>query len=338
MNRWQHWQFTRAKQQAFLEDFTALVRDGVTPSQAIDTIVKINQGIVQTVGLDIAQSLAKGKGIAEGMQTWFSLPIVELVRAGETGANFPETLQAAIASYSQQSSYWALVIQSLSYPLLVFILALILLVALKNTVFTNFAQIKPVENWPMVGQNLWHFANFIQSWIWLFVLMLAGLVYSVIELLKQYTGKYRHFIDKIPVFSLYKSTKAAECMQTLGLLLQNGVMLKKALSVMHVLSSPYLAWHLLMMEYRLSGGKENLADVLDTQLIAQEDIVRLKVVAQSKGFSEALLKLGQQANLRNIKKIHRSVKLFSASLLILDAFIAANIVLSIYAVGSVVAN
>ena len=101
---------------------------------------------------------------------------------------------------------------------------------------------------------------------------------------------------------------------------------------------PYLAWHIMMMEYRLSGGMDNIADVLATNLLRREDVLRLKVIAKGKGFAPALMSLGNQAATRNQKVALLIGRILGGIILVLGASIAANIILGIYSIGSTMAQ
>lgn len=334
IQRWHRLQFTRKYQQAFLEDLASLIEDGVPASQAIDVIISVSAGITKRVAESISLSITKGQSLADGMQAWFSHPVVEVIRVGESNGALPQTLRAAASSYTQYASTLNAFLTSVLYPLSVVVLALGITVFIKNSVLHSFLEIKPLATWPEVGRNLYKIGATVQSGWWLILLTVILLIVIINNILKNVTGEVRRWIDDIPVLSLYRDSLAARFMETLGLLIANGVVIRQALSTMQYDASPYLSWHLLQMEYHLSGGQENIADVLNTNLIRYNDLMRLRVVAKSKGFDQALISLGRQARVRTAKKIDVTGKLAGALLLIIGAAIAMTIVFGIYTVGS----
>lgn len=331
-------QFTRKKQQAFLEDLCVLIEDGVPLNQAVDTIRLVSDGATKMVATHIMTSISKGELLADGMQDWFQRPIIEVVRAGEMGGTLTRTLQAAATSLSLTTGTIGTLVSALVYPAIVVMLAFGVAVFVKCLVLDSFAQIKPVTQWPNAGRALYDLAYFTQHWWWALLIFIVLLVFSIVEMLKHLTGDSRKFVDTLPLLSLYREMMAARFMETLGLLIANGVILKKAISIMYRDAAPYLAWHLVNMEYRLSGGQDNIADVLDTDLIGKNDIIRLRVVAKGKGFSHALVSLGRQASQRSAKTIAVSGKILGTILLIGGASIAIMMVVGIYMVGSVIAS
>lgn len=330
--------FSREKQKAFLEDLSTLVADGVPASQAIETIRQVSDGITERVAMSISRSLSQGKGLADGMQGWFSRPLVEIIRAGETSGTLEKTLKAAAESFTQQTDAMKSFLGTLAYPLLVLTAAFLMIVFIKHSVLDSFAAIRPIAEWPDVGQSLYRLGFLTERYWWLVLLLIGFIVFMLARLLQQFTGEWRTRLDELPLISLYRDMAAARFMETLGLLISNGVVLKTALSIMHREAAPYLSWHILKMEFSLSGGKENIADVLDTKLISHADIVRLRTVAKSSGFEHALLSLGKQANRRAAKAITITGKISGGLLLFLGAIMAASMVFGIYSVGSSIAT
>lgn len=331
-------QFTQKHQQAFLEDISTLIEDGVPANQAVQTIAQIATGVVKNVANAILQKISEGKPIADGMQGWFPQPIVEIVRAGEEGGTLAENLHAGARALAQKNKGLTALVNSTVYPIAVIIMGLVVSVFIKHSVFANFAAIKPVSQWPSNGQVLYNTATFVESWWWLVLIIIVAFFIMLGRLLQELTGEPRKFMDSLPILTLFRSVTAARFMETLGLLLSNGIVLKRALTIMRFKASHYLAWHIFMMELRLSGGRENIAEVLDTGLISKGDILRLRVIAKGKGFEHALVRLGQLSADQATKNIELTGKVIGYVLLGLGAFWAAFMVFAIYNVGSFVAT
>ncbi len=331
-------QFWPARQQALLNDIYELVRDGVPLSQAVDTILAIYDGPVKKVATQMSDALQSGHSLASGMDRWYPMPIIEIVRAGEEGGMLESALLSAVNYYGARINAWQMFSQSMVYPIIVILTALIMLVVIKNSVLVNFASIKPIVQWPAIGQQVFGLANLIQYWWWLVLFCVLAIIAGVYYTLQNLTGDLRYRLDQFPILSLYRSLTAARFMEVLGLLVTNGVSLKESLKILHRNAQPYLSWHLMLMEYRLSGGKENIADVLDTQLIQRDDMLRLRVLAKGKGFESALISLGKQALQRYSSHVAITVRIAGGLLLVIGAMLAAMMVLGIYSVGSVVAS
>lgn len=332
----QQWLFSRSEQQAFLEDLCSLIEDGVPANQAVNTIFQIAKGSEKHVAQSILDKIAQGQPLADGLEGWFGQATIEIIRAGEEGGTLAENIKAASRALQQKTKAGTAFISSMTYPLMVIIIGLLVAIYIRQSVFTSFAAIKPIAQWPENGRWLINIADFVQHGWWALLLLLIAAIIGVKQSLVHLTGKIRKYIDTLPLISLYREIIAARLMETLGLLLSNGIVLKRALTIMQQNASPYLTWHLLLMEFRLSGGSENIADVLDTGLVSKSDILRLKVIAKGKGFEHALVRLGIHSSERNVKRLALSAKITGGLLLAMGAGFAAFLIFAVYGVGSFV--
>jgi type II secretory pathway component PulF len=291
-NQAKHLQFTSKMQLAFLEDLYLLINDGIPANHAIEMMAQVTKGITQKVALSISQKIAEGQPLADGMLDWFSVNVVEIIRVGEAGGALNQTLKSAINMLSQRGIAAGAFVGAVSYPLFVIGIACIVIIYLNNSVFTQFRMIKPMSQWPDAGIRLVEIAIFIENWWWIVFLIILFTFFIFKRLLANYTGELRSSLDKIPPFSFYRQLTAARTLETLGLLVANGVVFKSAIKVMQYQANPYLNSHLVMMEHRLSMGKTNIADVLDTGLVNENDLMRLRIMAEVKGFEHGLIRMG----------------------------------------------
>lgn len=320
-------------QLAFLEDFYLLVNDGIPANRAIEMLAQVTSGLTRDVALSIAQKISEGQPLAEGMREWFSINVVEIVRVGEEGGALNETIKSAITTMTQRSGVLSAILGAMAYPLLVIIMASIIIVYLDNSVFIQFRYIKPIEEWPSAGIQLITVAHAIESWWWLAILAIFTIIMFFRVIMNNYVGELRPILDKIPPFSLYRRFAAARLMETMGLLVANGVVFKNAIKVMQYQASPYVTSHLVMMEHLLGMGKGNVADVLATGLIDDADIMRLRVMAEVKGFEHGLTRMGVRGADLTTKTLKLISKVIGGLLLVVGALLIIVIVKGIYLTG-----
>ncbi|MCD6039240.1 MAG: tcpE [Gammaproteobacteria bacterium] len=326
-------QFGAKAQLAFLEDFYILVNDGIPANRAIEMMTQVTDGISRDVAFSIEKKISEGQPLAEGMRDWFATNVVEIIRVGEEGGVLVETLKSAINTLTQHSGALGSLMGAVAYPLMVIVLACAIIVYLSNSVFMQFKEIKPMEQWPQAGRDLVHYGAFIQGWWWLALLFIIFLIVVLRYLMANYVGELRPLLDTIPPFSLYKRFVASRLLETLGLLVANGVVFKNALKVMQYQSNPYITSHLILMEHLLGMGKGNISDVLETGLISRSDILRLRVMAEVKGFEHGLIRMGIRGSAQNIKVVNLIAKIIGGILLVVGAYLIVKIVQGIYLTG-----
>lgn len=328
-----HWQFNNKAQLNFLEDLYILIHDGIPANRAVEMMGQITHGLNREVALSIAHKIAQGQPLAEGMKDWFSSNVVEIVRVGEAGGALAQTLKSAINMLSQRSVALGAFVGALAYPLLVITIACIVIVYINNSVFSQFRLMKPMEEWPIAGQRLVHLSQFIENWWWVVVASVIVFVLIIRRIMTHYTGDLRPFLDRIPPFNFYRRLTAARLLETLGLLVANGVVFKSAIKVMQYQANPYLSVHLIKMEHLLSMGKSNIAEVLETGLVDKNDLMRLKVMAEVKGFEHGLVRMGVRGAEQATTTLKFVSRIIGGIFLIIGGIMVILIVQGIYLTG-----
>ncbi len=325
--------FGNKRQLIFLEDLSVLVSDGVPVNRAIDMLTEIYTGISQEVAINLSQAISEGKPLAEAMRPWFNVSSVELVRAGEEGGTLDQTMHSAADALKEKSSSISAVVGAIVYPLVVLIAGCLVIIYINNSIFIDFKAIKPVTEWPTVGRALISLANFIQYWSWLAIIVVIGSIIGLRHTLINYVGELRPTLDNLPIFNVYRDLTAARLMETLGLLVSNGVVFKTAIKVLQYHANPYLVSHLIGMERLLGTGKDNIAEVLNTGLVKQQDVMRLRVIAEVKGFEHALIRLGKYAAIQGNNTIRIAAKITAGFLLAVGGGLIIFMIFAIYLVG-----
>ncbi len=328
-----HVGFGSKKQLAFLEDLYLLINDGIPANRAIEMMSQVTTGITKEVALSLGKKISQGQPLAEGMKEWFSPNVVEIVRVGEAGGALAQTIKSAINMLSQQGVAMGAIVGQVTYPLIVIVMGCSIVLYLKGGVFEQFKAIKPVAMWPDAGRTLLALGEFIQSYWWTTIIGTIGIVLIMRWVFFNYIGSFRPLLDKYPPFSLYRKMAAARVLETLGLLVANGVVFKSALKVMQYQANPYIASHLVQMEGLLSRGKSNIADVLDTGLVEDSDLMRLRVMAEVKGFEHGLVRMGVRGTEEATKTMKTIAKIIGGLLLAVGGMIIIIMIRGIFLTG-----
>ena len=327
------WQFGTKAQLAFLEDLYLLINDGIPANRAVEMMAQVTTGLTREVSQSLAHKIAQGQPLAEGMREWFSTNVVEIIRVGEAGGALPQTMKSAISMLSQRGVAISAFAGAITYPLLVIVIACAVIVYLNNSVFVQFRTIKPIEEWPASGVRLVALANTIENWWWLVLLAVIAVIIALRHVMTNYTGELRPTLDLFPPFSFYRKFVAARLLETLGLLVANGVVFKSAIKVMQYQANPYLNSHLVMMEHLLSTGKTNIAEVLATGLVERQDLMRLRVMAEVKGFEHGLVRMGIRGTEQATATLKFISRIIGGVLLAIGGILIIIIIQGIYLTG-----
>lgn len=325
--------FGTKRQLAFLEDLYLLINDGIPANRAVEMMTQVTSGITREVAQTLTQKISEGQQLADGMREWFQPSVVEIIRVGEAGGALGQTMKSAINSLNARGAAVGGFVVAVAYPLLVIVMACVMVVYLDKAVFSQFALIKPMSQWPPSGQRLVALGHFIKYWWWISIVIVIVIGFIFSKLMTSYTGALRPTLDRFPPFTLYKQLVCAQFLETLGLLVGNGIVFKSALRVMQYSSSPYLTMHLIEMEHLLSAGKSNIADVLATGLIPPNDLMRLRIMAEVKGFEHGLTRMGIKGAEQAARTMSVIAKLLGGILLCIGAYLIITIMLGISQTG-----
>jgi hypothetical protein len=103
-------------------------------------------------------------------------------------------------------------------------------------------------------------------------------------------------------------------------------------------ANPYMLMHLSKMEHLLSMGKTNIADVLDTGLIKDHDLMRLRVMAEVKGFEHGLIRMGIRGADQVTSTLKMIAKIAGGILLSIGGLLIIVIIQGIYLTGMSLGN
>lgn len=326
-------QFGNKKQLEFLEDMYLLINDGIPANRAIEMMGEIATGINKEVAVTLSNKISEGQPLADGMKDWFSMNVVEIIRVGESGGALAQTLKSAINMLSQQGAALGAFFAAIGYPLFVIMMSCGVILYINASVFPQFLAIKPVDLWPDAGRRLVFVADLIKHWWWMSIVLVVVIVVVMRKILSDYVGPLRTQLDRFPPFSFYKRLVAARVLETLGLLVANGVVFKSALGVMQHQANPYLLSHLQQMEHLLSMGKTNIGDVLSTGLVNENDLMRLRVMAEVKGFEHGLIRMGIKGTEDATATMKAVSKVIGGMLLVVGGMMIVMIINGIYLTG-----
>ena len=326
-------QFGTKAQLGFLEDFSHLVEDGIPPNKAIEMLARASSGVSKDVAASIAATISAGKPLAEGMRDWFDFNVVEIIRVGEEGGALGETIKSAMNMMGSRSSMVGTLLGAIAYPTTVCLIACLVIVYLNNSVFSQFLMIKPMDTWPDAGKRFVEVAHFIESWWWTVILFVIALAIVMQVVMKNYVGVLRPTLDKFFPFNMYRQFVASRLLETLGLLVANGVVFKSALSIMQHKVNPYLGMHLFQMEQLMGKGRGNIAEVLNTGLISENDLMRLRILAEVKGFEHGLVRLGVRGTEQGMKTVSVIAKIIAGILMVVGMGLIMVAINGVYQTG-----
>jgi type II secretory pathway component PulF len=224
----------------FTRELTDLLSSGMTLGTALNTLsrrkTKKGQDLIIT---QLRDEIVRGTSLSDalaGFGDTFSGLYVNMVRAGEASGQLPETLERLGRHFERITEAREKVAMALIYPGFVLSMGAATMVFVMIFVVPRFSVIfaELGSTLPMPTQILISVSGFLLRWGWAVALAIAFGVYALRRYTRTPTGRRRwHKLQlRMPlVKSIVTANSYAQFARTLGALLQNGVPVLQALSI-----------------------------------------------------------------------------------------------------------
>jgi type II secretory pathway component PulF len=318
----------------FLKDLADLLNLGLSLKDALALIQHLPEQRSRRLASSTQRGLSEGQTLAQSLSPWFKPSIIGLIRAGEASQRLAHALELASKASQEEQQLLGACMQRLSYPIVILILALILLVVINHMVLEPFLSFLPLTHWPDAARQIYHSANWLKQYGLMSVMSLILCIIGFTHALGHWCHPLRRHLDTWPLWRLYRQAQASYFLSSLSVMSEQGIALKEALNLLSMNATPYAAEHLQRMQTALASGKTALSDVLNTGLFDAEAIARLCILGKGQHWGKALKVLSQQTQSRYENSIRRLAQFIAGFCLILTALTAAQIIFGIYALGS----
>jgi len=239
-------------------------------------------------GQTLSKSLAKYPGV-------FNNLFIGLVRAGEVGGVLEETLQRLSTFLEKDVELRRKVKSALTYPTIVVIFALLIVLGLCTFVVPKFVQLFKdlgVKEFPALTLGLMAFSDFLIHKTILLAIIIGVCYVAFRMFVKTRFGMYAfdRFKLKVPVFGkLNHKVSLARFSRTLGTLLVSGVPILQALeTVAGTVSNVVMADAIMEARARIREG-DRIGDPLIRSKLFPPMVIHMISIGEESGALDAML-------------------------------------------------
>ncbi|NIM04328.1 MAG: type II secretion system F family protein, partial [Armatimonadetes bacterium] len=224
----------------FCRQFATMVNAGVSLIRSLTVLEEQSPSpVLQEIIRDVQANIEAGETLWRAMSRWpkvFTSLFVGLIKAGETGGVLDETL-ARLAQFLEDDQRLRRKVRSaMTYPVLVLIFAIIVVIGLVTFILPKFMEIFEElgisSDLPAATQLLMQFSNLLTTKWWLFIIIVVAVTAAIAQYRSTKIGK-RHFDWlklKLPVFGkLNHKIALSRFSRTLATLLVSGVPILQAM-------------------------------------------------------------------------------------------------------------
>lgn len=216
-----------------------LLQSGVPMLESLRALVEqVDNEALKRVLSQVRSDVNEGLSLADAMakHKCFTNVYVNMVRAGETSGALELVLERLADFTEGQSRLQSKVIGALTYPAVMVVVAILVVTILMTTVVPKITAIfdNAKVQLPLMTRFLITASKLLNSYWWLFIILLCCLVYVGIRLLKTPKGRahFDRFKLRVPVFGpIMQMVSIARFSRTLATLLSGGVPLLTTLQI-----------------------------------------------------------------------------------------------------------
>lgn len=224
----------------FLRQFSTLMRAGVTIVDAVKILSQqVESKALRKTLSEVDDELRKGNSLSSTLAKYpkiFEPLTINLIRAGELSGTIDESLDRLATHYDKAYQTRQKVISAMSYPVVVGVLAIGVVIFLLSSIVPMFADMFEGMGGelPMLTQVVMGASEFVK--VYWYILVLIGLaIFSVIWLMKR-NERGRFILDtivlRIPLFgTMLKKSALARLTRTLSSLFSSSVPILQAMTM-----------------------------------------------------------------------------------------------------------
>ncbi|BDI32974.1 pilus biosynthesis protein PilC [Capsulimonas corticalis] len=279
--------------------FSTMVDAGVSLVRCLSVLGEQTANArLRRILLEIQKEVEAGQSLSRSMGKYpnvFNNLFIGLVRAGEVGGVLEETLQRLSTFLEKDVELRRKVKSALTYPTIVVIAAVGIVVGLCTFVVPKFIQLFKdlgVKEFPALTLGLMAFSNFLTGkWYWCIAIFVVSRI-ALTAFVKTKFGRYAfdRLMIKMPVFGpLNHKVALARFARTLGTLLVSGVPILQALeTVSGTVSNVVMSDAIMEARARIREG-DRIGDPLVKSKLFPPMVIHMISIGEESGSLDAML-------------------------------------------------
>lgn len=244
---------------------------------------------------------------------------LSLIYSAEKSGALASGFTSIVDVIKYKDQLMAKVIKSMTFPLIMFILSLIVITGYALKVFPAFERVLPVERWPFVTSSLYNFGLSLYNGLWIYILVFIVIITVITRfLMANLTGSIRdRFVDKPIPFSTFKQLNASIVLNSLSGMLKNKIPINDALTILNLNANRWLKSHIKIMQINMAKGM-NYGDALNTGLLNVHELLNISLYSALPSFHEVLTSVSEKSKVNindKMDKLAAILKSFSTLIL-----------------------
>lgn len=224
----------------YIRQLATLIKAGVTLVEATKILTEQTESKQLKKALQgIEQELREGNAFSKTVEKYpriFTPIFVNMVRAGEAGGNLDEVLERLAAYFEKQHYTRQKIISALSYPIVVAMVAIGVVIFLLASVVPTFVKMfaQMGSTLPAITRFVLSASGFTQTFWWLMILVIGAIVALIYAMRRKEKTKYYldYVLLRMPIFgTMMQKAVIARMMRTMSSLFASSVPIMQAMPI-----------------------------------------------------------------------------------------------------------
>lgn len=282
----------------YLRQFATLIRAGVSVVESTKILAEQTESKPLARALrDIEQDLQAGRPLSDAAAKHpkiFTNMFVNMIRAGEAGGTLDETLDRLAVHFEKQHFTKQKIVSALTYPLVVGIVAIAVVIFLLVSVVPTFVEMFQDfgGELPGITKFVLNASEFMQQYWWIVILLFIGVFLLWIVLRKNKQTKY--YLDyaalRMPIFGkIVQKAALARMTRTLSSLFTSSVPVLQALSIVeNVVENEVIGKVIKQSRLSLEQG-QSLTEPMKKSWVFPPLVTQMIKIGEESGSLDAML-------------------------------------------------
>ncbi|MFJ7933523.1 type II secretion system F family protein [Sporosarcina sp. NPDC096371] len=283
----------------YCRQFATLIRAGVSLVESTNILAeqtgsKLLKKALFAVEEDVRTGMTFSSAAAKN-STVFPPMFVNMIRAGEATGNLDETLERLASYYEKQHNLKKKIQSTMMYPLVLFMMTIIVVVFLMLTIVPTFTAMFADFDAELPGITVFvmKISDLLKAFWWLLLIVVVGLVIGFNYLFKQHKSfhyRVHYTLLRMPIFGkLLQKAAIARMSRTLSSLFSSSVPILQALSIVEkVIGNPVMGQVVLESRSSLEKGS-SLSAPLQKSWLFPPLVTQMTMIGEKTGSLDYML-------------------------------------------------
>ena len=330
---------TRENILSFTNELTVLLRAGLPLDRALKVLIDMAVlPQMQQMLSQLLKSVKGGKSLSQGLmqhEELFGIFYINMVKSAEASGQLPEVLAGLVEYLENSKTTRDSVVSAMIYPCILLVVATLAIVGMLGFVVPQFETLfaDMGDALPLMTRMVITSAEFVKSYFWLIVIIVAALVFYLRNWASSEKGRaelHRKLL-KMPIAGgIIFEFEVSKFARTAGTLLGNGVPVLQAISIaIDTVENQVIKEALGVLPPAVKAGKRMSAALDKTGMFTPMVIQMIRVGEESGSLGEMMLELAKVFDANVQSGVKRALTMLEPVLILFMGVVIAFIIISI---------